>query len=269
MAEKGRFSEYFPADSSDVFLLSMKNVSDLLKKLREKIKSLYYRAVLFAKPCPNCKAPDLIMIRDSWCKCQSCGHESDPTLEFQICPDCRARLKRRIFHYWCEKCQKRVKSTYCFDAKVFDAVYFREMMKDSRQRKQQKHEQIRQMLAESRSRPLVSTERPSLDDLPGLETELNKMVNSGIPEEFLRCNPTRPIFQINIYRQHILELVPGCIVHFEGISNIIEDQRLDRVFRFITAVFMQHDGEIILEQNQDGKIIILENESHRKGQAIY
>ncbi len=74
---------------------------------------------------------------------------------------------------------------------------------------------------------------------------------------------------MDIYRQHILELVPGCVVHFEGISNIIEDQRLDRVFRFITAVFMQHDGEIILEQNHDGRIMIFENESHRKGQAVY
>jgi len=269
MTQKGRFSENFPVDSSSFFLVSMENVTDLLKKLRGKLKSLYYRAVLFAKPCPNCKAPDLIMLKDSWCKCQSCSHEFDPTVEFQVCSTCRTSLKRRIFHYWCEKCRKRVKSAYCFDAKVFDAVYFREMMNESRQRKKQKHEQIKQMLAESRSARLFSTQEPSLANLPGWEPELNKFVNTAIPEEFLHNIPTQPLFEMDIYRQHILELVPGCVVHFEGISNIIEDQKLDRVFRFITAVFMQHDGEIILEQNHDGRIMIFENESHRKGQAVY
>lgn len=247
----------------------MKNVSDLIEKIREKLKNLYYRAVLFAKLCPECGTPDLVMVKDSWCRCESCRHEFDPTIQFQICPTCRGALTRRIYHYWCEKCRKKTTSLYCFDAKVFDAVYFREMMNESRQRKKQKHEQIKQMLAESRSSRFFPTREPSLANLSGLEPELNKFVNTVIPEEFFRDNPTQPIFEMDLYRQHILELVSGCVVHFEGISNIIEDQRLDRVFRFITAVFMQHDGEIVLEQNQDGKIMIFENEAYRKGQAIY
>ena len=64
----------------------------------------------------------------------------------------------------------------------------------------------------------------------------------------------RAAFDMLTYRQHILDLVQGCVVEFEGISAIVEDRKLDRVFRFITAVFMEQDGLLEIVQDHSGQI---------------
>jgi hypothetical protein len=43
-------------------------------------------------------------------------------------------------------------------------------------------------------------------------------------------------------------------VEFDGISALIEDRRLDRVYRFITTVFLEHEGLLAMEQRHDGRI---------------
>ena len=62
-------------------VLRLDAVSDLIRALRAGIRKLYYAAVLFAKPCPQCGRPELRMLRDSWCRCDGCGHVFDPTLD--------------------------------------------------------------------------------------------------------------------------------------------------------------------------------------------
>jgi len=269
MAEKGRLQGSNTDVSADFFRVSIQNITDLLRNIREKIRSLYYRAVLFTKQCPACKAVELVMVKDSWCRCAACGAEFDPTLEFQVCLTCRAKLNRKMHHYWCEKCRQRVTSIFCFDAKIFDAAYFREMMRVSRQRKQQKREEIRQMLANCRSPALISSEEPSLADLPGLEGQLDRCINTAVPIAVFRDDAGLPPFGMDQYRQHILELVSGCVVRFEGMSKVIQDARLDRIYRFITVVFMEHDGAVVLKQEDGGEILIEENEAHREGQAVH
>lgn len=160
-------------------------------------------------------------------------------------------------------------SVYCFDAKLFDADYFREMMRQSRERRKLKSERLRRLLAESRSSPLTYAEKPSLDGLEGLENVLDEWIGTRIPLETFLNISDRPPFEMDRYRRHILELVTGCIVRFDGVSRLIDDIRLDRIYRFIAVVFMQHNGEIMLQQTDNGEIVIMENESHRERQAVH
>ena len=246
----------------------IEQIEELIRVLRKKLRDLWLRAALFARPCPECGKPSLRMLRDSWCKCEDCGHEFDPTLLFQECPRCRGPLTRQIFHYWCGKCRERVRSAFCFDTKVFDAAYFREMMRDSRERKRRKREQLRQILANCRSGQYLPEEEPLLTAVPGLQDVLNTFIAAPLPAGSIREFSLREPFDMQRYRQHILDVVSGCVVHFEGIAQLIGDLRLDRVYRFITVVFMQQRGEVVLEQHGGGDILVHENETQREGQAV-
>jgi len=100
-------------------------------------------------------------------------------------------------------------------------------------------------------------EDPVLSGVPGLEDALRGFVGDTIPLSYFRERAQRPPFEMERYRQHILDLAEGCVVHFDGVSPLIDDPRLDRVYRFVTAVFMQHNGEISLEQDHGREILIL------------
>lgn len=230
-------------------------IEECVARLTEKVRWLWYAVSLLQKMCPECSSPSLHMLRDSWCRCNACGHESDPTLLFQRCPDCDSVLAKEIYHYWCPHCRHVVRSLYAFDAKVFDAAYFREMMRESRDRKLARVEELKALLADSRSSP-AEPDCPMDDDLAGLQTALDQIV--ALPVAFFRnafLNP--PAFDIDLYRRHIAELVEGCVVSFDGISALVQDARLDRVFRFIAVVFMDQEGVLKIQQEADGRIRLL------------
>lgn len=232
---------------TDAFLME-----ERVAGLMEKVRRLCYAVVLFQKECPACGSPRLAMLRDSWCRCEGCGHECDPTLVFQVCPDCDSRLTKRIYHYWCPRCLSTVRSFYCFDAKVFDADYFREMMRESRERKEVRIEELRALLAGARSSP-VSADCPMDRGLSEFQGDLDRIV--GIPVAvFASTILKRPAFDLDLYRRHIQGLVQGCVVNFEGISALVQDAHLDRVFRFIAVVFMDQEGLLEIQQEADGRI---------------
>jgi hypothetical protein len=135
---------------------------------------------------------------------------------------------------------------------VFDADYFREMMRESRERREAKVEEMRKLLADSRSAPLS----PYADhdtDLSAFAADLDAVVSVPVTiEQHAALN--RPVFDMAVYRRHILDLVEGCIVDFDGISAVVQDGRLDKVFRFITAVFMEQDGLLEILQDPSGRI---------------
>lgn len=231
----------------DTFLME-ERVTGLL----ERVRWLCYAVALFQKECPECGSTSLDMLRDSWCRCRVCGHECDPTLLFQTCPECDSRLTKRIYHYWCPRCRHTVRSSYCFEARVFDADYFREMMRESRARKEAKIEELRALLAGSRSSPLLP-DCPMDTGFSDFQSDLDRVV--GIPVAvFVNTILKRPAFDMDLYRRHILPLVQGCIVNFDGISALVQDARLDRVFRFIAVVFMDQEGLLEIQQEADGRI---------------
>jgi len=135
---------------------------------------------------------------------------------------------------------------------VFDAAYFREMMRESRARKESRTEELRALLAGARSSPAVS-DCPMDAGFAELQADLDRVV--AIPVTVFRNTLLKkPAFQVDLYRRHIRELVEGCVVNFDGISPLLQDTRLDRVFRFIAVVFMDQEGVLEIQQEADGQI---------------
>jgi len=152
-----------------------KLVLNQIDVFKEDAKSFYFKVVLSAVRCPSCDGR-LEMTGQSECTC-TCGKVWDPTVEFQKSSCCGADLVRKTFHYSCSKCHKAIPSRFIFNERVFDKDYFRMMMSESRDRKRRKREEIRRLLAESRSNTLVFMEEPELDTIPGLASDLDELIN--------------------------------------------------------------------------------------------
>lgn len=217
-----------------------------VESLKKRGRSFYNEVVLSPRQCPVCGG-QLRMISQSKCAC-SCGNIFDPTVAFQQSRCCGADLVRKTFHYACSKCNKTAPSRFIFDEKLFDAVYFRDMMRKSRKKTQKKKEAIRLFLAESRSNTLQLLEEPHLESIPGLIRDLDDFVNEGAKEvcHFVFDAPTD--FRMNDYHDHIISNMGWSEKCFSNIPPLIDDQRRDRVYRFITLIFMQHDREVELIQ---------------------
>ncbi len=108
-------------------------IQERVGQLREKVRALFYEIMLFQRDCPSCGGTSLFMLGDGRCQCHECGAEFDPTVAYQTCPNCNHALILRIQHYWCPPCRHTVRSLFCFDERVFDSAYFREMMRESRE----------------------------------------------------------------------------------------------------------------------------------------
>jgi len=223
---------------------------------RGKAKELFYEVMLFQKECPSCGNTDLVMTQDSHCHCRHCQAELDPTMQFQTCPDCDHALILKVYHYWCPSCRHAVRSLFSFDERVFNKEYFREMMRESRQRKKEEIEKMRHLLLEARSPPYSSDAEPVLDNPAQFEQDLEQFI-APLPASQTKETPIRPFFDLHSYRQHLLDRVQGCVVQFEGVSALVQDARLDRVYRFITAVFLDHEGLLDIEQQHDGTITLV------------
>ncbi len=232
-------------------------VSRRVESLRERVWEFLYRLMLFQRPCLHCGAMRLVMLRDGECRCDECGAIFDPTIAFQRCGNCGEGLTLKRCHYWCTQCGEVVTSLFKFDERVYDREYFRERMRESRERKTAVRTRLRELAKSLRSQAYVIEEPPQESVLPELAADIDAFVDMGIPESLARIALRAP-FNMDAYRHHIRELVTGCIVHFEGISPLIDNQRLDRVYRFITVIFMEHEREIITSQNGNGEILLME-----------
>jgi hypothetical protein len=191
------------------------------------------------------------------CQCHVCGVEFDPTIAFQTCPECERALIFKIHHYWCPHCQHPVRSTFCFDQRFFDAAYFRDMMRESRDRKRQEVEKLQSMLLDARSPPFWPENEPELGDPEQFAQALEGFLAVLPANRAADKSPVRPRYDTNAYRTHILQRVQGCTVEFEGISALVSDRQLDRIYRFITVVFMDHEGLLEIEQHHSGRITLV------------
>jgi len=233
-------------------------------EFKEKVRAFYFEVILSPYQCPECNGR-LHMTGQSECSC-SCGNIIDPTTAFQKSSCCAAGLVRKTYHYVCSRCQRIVPSRFLFDERVFDKTYFREMMRESRTRAKKRREAIAKLLAESRSGTLPFTDEPCLESLSGLIEDLDDFVQNGSSEPCQLSFDTRPAFHMNDYRNHILSTLSWNPVLFSDINPIIEDHRRDRVWRFITLVFMQNDREV--DFTQDGKELMVQkvyNEAYNQG----
>jgi hypothetical protein len=228
-------------------------IQQRVHEFKEKVRGLFYAVMLFQRECRSCGKTALDMERDSLCQCRECGAEFDPTAEFQTCADCDHALVLKTHHYWCPRCRRLVRSMFCFDERVFNSDYFCDMMRESRKRRKEQVEMLRNLLLDSRSPPCWLDEEPVLMDSTGFARDLDGFL-TACPSAPAQEISNRSFFDTKAYRAHILSRVDGCVVEFDGISALIEDRRLDRVYRFITTVFLEHEGLLAMEQRHDGRI---------------
>lgn len=223
----------------------MVEVLSRIHSFKQLARDYYFEALLSAHPCPECGGR-LQMSGQSQCSC-SCGASLDPTIEFQRSPCCGARLVRRVLHYACRKCGRTVVSRFLFDERLFDQAYFREMMAESRARARQKKEEVRRLLAESRSGAMVLLEEPAPAVLPSLFADLDSFLefNRSMAAEALA---TSPAFRLDQYRGHLRSVLSRDSKLFSDIAPLNDNSRLDQVWRFITLIFMAHDREVFLTQ---------------------
>jgi hypothetical protein len=200
------------------------------------------------------------MIGQSQCSC-SCGNVFDATLAFQQSSCCGAKLFRKTFHYACSRCNQTVHSRFLFDERLFDAAYFKEMMRESRARAKRKREEVKRLLGGSRSGVLQLMEEPCLESVPGLTQALNDFIGIEMADGASFAPKSR--FSMGDYRNHILSILGVGSRLFSDIAPLSSDHRKDKVWRFITILFMTQDREV--ELTQYGADILVErvaNETH-------
>lgn len=237
-------------------------MSERVQGFREQVRRFFYEVMLSGRACPQCDGR-LEMISDSRSRCAGCGAIQDPTIAFQRCPSCGGKPKVRIRRYVCGACGADIDSQFLFDGLVFDAEYFRQKVAESRERKRELRERVRQMLAGSRSNA-IQLERLE----PADASDLFQAIDSLTLESFAAALPlSRNRFDLRRYEAHIqahLRLIP---LSLEQIPPLSEDTRLDRVWRFITLIFLAHAGIVQIWQQGD-TIMVIPRETDREGQSI-
>lgn len=238
--------------SFNPLVLGMEHVHSRIARFKERARSFYFEVLLCTHPCPDCGAR-LVMSGASRALCEGCRKELDPTEAFQKSPCCGARLRLHRTHYACATCGAVVPSLFLFDESVFDATYFREAMRVSRERVREQRERVRLMLLGTRSDALSVTALPGLDEVPGLMEALAAFVQEAArsSEEFYGGD----VFDMPAYRRVILEAVCSCSVLFDAIPTLGQDLRKDRARRFVTLLYMEQEREVVLTQYGE-KIVV-------------
>ena len=232
----------------------LKRVDDFKKLARE----FYFDVVLSAHQCPRCGGR-IEMTGKSECSCV-CGNIFDPTIAFQQSHCCGKPLVRKPRHYICPGCQKSVPSMFLFDEKLFDKAYFREMVRNSRSRAAKRKEEMKRLLAESRSGMLIFTDEPCLESIPGLVEDMDALIGTeGLrPRDFVLDANSE--FKMDDYRRHILRVLGCDSLLFSDIDTLINNARRDKIWRFVTLVFMQSEREVMLTQY--GNDLLVERTSY-------
>ncbi len=225
-------------------------------------RQFFYEVVLSDQACPQCNG-GRAMEAEGRCSCRKCGRALDPTVAFQRCSVCDGKPRLLVRRYECSQCGAGIVSRFLFDGLAFDPEYFQQKMAESRQRKQERRERVRLMLAESRS-GAVEVAPADLEAVPGLLEALNGFVSN--PEAVIASAPHGG-FDLHRYQSHIQAHVRQIPLSLEEIPPLGEDARIDRIWRFIAIIFLAHAG--ILDVWQQGQtIMVIQREADREGQDL-
>ena len=241
-------------DPDNMINLAM-DMMAVVETLKQNVKAFFYQMVLLNHACPKCQGT-LTMVGEGSCRCDACRYEFDPTIAFQSCLTCGGHLKLNTRRYQCKKCGGDVTSRFLFDGLIFDRDYFKAKMSESRQRKQEQRERVRQMLAESRSETLT-LESGDLSSVPGLVDALNSLTQ-GMDEKVLVALKAR--FDLARYQEHIkshLNLEP---VSLREIPPLIDNSRLDLIWTFVAVIFLLQQATVKV-RGQDNDIWVMSIEA--------
>jgi hypothetical protein len=226
-----------------------------------KAKRFYYLVMLFGYRCPKCNG-SLTMVAEGKCRCKLCTCEFDPTVEFQRCSHCGGKPALRVRRYQCKDCGGDITSMFLFEGLVFNAEYFRQKMVESRQRKKEQKQRVQQMLSECPSEPLT-LDVPDLNSVPGLIDALNGLTDGLGVSVALEL---RDKFDLSRYQAHIRSHLGTEPVSLREIPLLMENERLDLIWKFIAAIFLDHAGLISVCQQND--VIWVMKLDDREGQDI-
>ena len=234
-------------------LVALARVEKKIERFKAEARDFYLKVMLSAHACEQCGG-GLEMIGRSLCACRVCAAQADPTTAFQRSLCCGAELVRKRIRYVCSGCGRITPSRFLFNERLFDEEYFREMMRSSRERARRKKEALRQEVLENRSEHLILDQEPDLEAIPGLAEALNAFLNSS-SLDLEAVEELTKSFDLGAYRRHILECLGWSATPFAAIPQLQGHVRLDRVFRFVTLVFMDQAGEVDLDQEQ-GELLV-------------
>ncbi len=228
----------------------------------EKARRFFHSVMLLGRCCPQCNG-SLVMVAEGTCQCVLCGTEFDATVAFQRCPACGGVPALRVRRYECRACGRPITSKFLFDGLVFDAEYFRQKMAESRQRRQEQRERVRQMLAESRSAGLALASA-ELSSVPGLMDALNGLT-AGL--DYHIAVEGRDEFDLKRYENHIKTHIQNLPLSLIEMPPLQGDARKDLIWRFIAAIFLAHMGMIdIWQEGRD--VMVMKHETDREGQDV-
>ena len=222
-------------------------------------RKFYYKVVLLGHRCGSCNGK-LLMTAESQCLCQKCKLEHDPTVEFQRCSVCGGVPVLRVRRYYCGDCGSEVNSRFLFETLSFERDYFKAKMAQSRQRKKEQLQQVREMLAQSRSQALTLG-AVDLDSVPGLLAALNGLTG-GIDEKVLIEQKGK--FDLSRYQTHIKAHLQDFPIDLRGIPALIDNARKDLIWRFIAAIFLEHEKAVHIQQ--EGQKLWVSYYVNRQGQ---
>ena len=225
--------------------------------LKEKVRHFFYQVILMGHSCPKCGAK-VEMVTDGWCRCRLCDHEFDPTEEYQKC-SCGGCLKIRVRRYVCIDCGVVCKSRFTFDFLVYDREYFAEKMRDSRKKKMQQSIEQRSVVTQERSNQTTYC-AAELSSVPGLMAALDSLTG---PINKAAMVELRKRFDLKKYQQHILGFIDFEPINLRSIPPIEENSKLDIIWKFVAAIFLEHEGKIVLTQSEN-EIYVTKNGSDRK-----
>jgi len=238
-------------------------LTESVQRLMERVRRFYYAVVLSRHDCPHCFGK-LEMTTEGRCWCVRCERQFDPTIAFQRCSACDGKPELRVRRYVCDRCGQEIRSRFLFDGLVFDAAYFQQKMIESRQRKQERRERVRLMLAEGRSAH-VELQPAELDGAGGLMEALNNMT-----AEVLEAHtpPSKAGFDLSRYEKHIQAHIGLISINMDEIPPLSEDTRIDRVWRFIAIIFLDHAG-ILDVWHESNTIMVIKHEANSEGSGIH
>jgi hypothetical protein len=223
-------------------------MAEAVRNFFARAKRFYYMVVLLGHRCGKCNGR-LSMTAESSCRCERCKLEFDPTLKFQRCSACGGVPVLRVRRYYCKDCNKEIISKFVFETLPFEREYFKQKMAESRRRKKEKLASVREMLVQNRSQALGFGE-VDLDSVPGLLIALNGLT-AGIDDSMLL--ELKGKFDLERYQSQIKAHLEDFEVDLRDIPCLIENRRKDLIWRFIAAIFLEHESRIQIRQ--DGQTI--------------
>jgi len=235
------------------------DMADAVGLFVKKAKKFFYHVMLFGHRCPKCNN-SLTIAAEGVCKCNSCEFEFDPTVEFQQCSNCGGKPILKVRRYSCTNCGSDIESKFLFEGLVFEKEYFKAKMIESRQRKKEQRERIRQMFAESRSNALP-LQAVDFNTVPGLVDALNSLT-AGLVTDF--AVTSRKEFDLKRYESHIQAHIQNFAINLLDIPPLSKNARKDVIWRFIAVIFLAHTGIIDIWQDDSNIMVIKHVDRERR-----